>query len=136
MKYILIIIIAALAIWGGYALMNKNTDNLQPITDSNPAGGTVLDEKEVKIFSVTGKPFCFTPLEIRVKEGDSVRIVFTSEQGTHDWVIDEFGARTQVLQAGQTETLDFRATKKGTFEYYCAVGNHREMGMKGTLIVE
>ena len=34
MKYILIIIAIALVIWGGYALMNKNTNNLQPTTDN------------------------------------------------------------------------------------------------------
>ncbi|KKU49797.1 MAG: Plastocyanin [Parcubacteria group bacterium GW2011_GWA1_47_10] len=123
MKYILIIIALALVFWGGYKIMNKDAE-------------LVLMDSEVKTFVVVGKPFSFTPSEIRVKEGDTVRIVFQNEQGTHDWVIDEFDARTQVLQANQSETIDFRATKKGSFEFYCSVGNHRAMGMKGALIVE
>jgi plastocyanin len=28
------------------------------------------------------------------------------------------------------------ADKKGTFEYYCSVGQHRALGMKGKLVVE
>lgn len=67
-----------------------------------------------------------------------------SEEGRHDWRIDEFGAgtdrllgiNTAILQAGQQETVQFVADKTGTFEYYCSVGNHRQMGMRGNLIVE
>ncbi|OGN04280.1 MAG: hypothetical protein A2659_03275 [Candidatus Yanofskybacteria bacterium RIFCSPHIGHO2_01_FULL_44_24] len=81
-------------------------------------------------------PFSFNPAEIRVKKGDTVRIIFRNEKGTHDWVIDEFNARTKILQVGQTETIQFVANKAGTFEYYCSVGTHRQMGMKGNLVVE
>lgn len=91
---------------------------------------------QVKVFNVTGKPFSFTPSEIRVKNGDRVRIVFFNEQGNHDWTIDEFNARTPVIGAGQTAEVEFVANKTGTFEYYCSVGTHRQQGMKGNLIVE
>jgi plastocyanin len=66
-----------------------------------------------------------------------VRINFTSEEGFHDWVVDEFeGATTEKLQAGGRDSIEFVADQSGTFEYYCSVGNHRELGMVGTLIVE
>jgi nitrite reductase (NO-forming) len=71
-----------------------------------------------------------------VKLGETVRINLTNEQGFHDWVIDEFNARTKQINAGQTDTVEFVADKVGTFEYYCSVGNHRQMGMIGKLIVE
>jgi plastocyanin len=32
--------------------------------------------------------------------------------------------------------IEFVANKKGKFEYYCSVGEHRAMGMKGNLVVE
>src|SRR3989338_6726741 len=86
-----------------------------------------------KTFEVTGEPFMFTPAEIRVKVGDTVRINFTNKAGMHDWVIDEFSARTKVLQAGQSETIEFVAEQAGTFEYYCSVANHRAQGMVGKL---
>ena len=90
----------------------------------------------IKTFNVTGVAFSFTPTEIRVKKGDTVRIVFKNNQGNHDWTIDEFNARTPVIGAGSTATVQFVANKTGSFEYYCSVGNHRQLGMKGTLIVE
>lgn len=91
---------------------------------------------DVREFKVVGTPFKFDVGEIRVKEGDTVRIVFTNSQGTHDLVIDEFNARTKITQTGEADTIEFVANKKGTFEYYCSVGNHRAMGMLGKLIVE
>ena len=99
-----------------------------------------LDSMEVDsglvIIDVSAKPFSFTPNEVRVKQGQKVQINFTNEQGTHDWVLDEFNVRTPVIQAGQKSSVTFVADKKGTFEYYCSVGSHRANGMKGNLIVE
>ena len=54
----------------------------------------------------------------------------------HDWVLDEFNAKTKVIQGGQTDTVEFTASKAGTFEYYCSVGQHRQMGMVGKFIVQ
>ena len=85
---------------------------------------------------VLGKNFGFSETEIRVKKGDTVEIQFTNEAGFHDWVIDEFNAKTKQLKAGESETVTFVADKAGTFEYYCSVGSHRQMGMVGKLIVE
>jgi cytochrome c oxidase subunit 2 len=90
----------------------------------------------VKTFNITGQPFSFSLKEIRVKRGDRVKIVFNNQTGLHDWVIDEFNAKTPQIQAGQMAEVEFVADKTGTFEYYCSVGNHRAMGMVGKLIVE
>ena len=57
-------------------------------------------------------------------------------EGFHNFTVDEFNARTRQINAGETDTIQFTADKAGTFEYYCNVGNHREMGMVGKLIVE
>jgi plastocyanin len=91
---------------------------------------------EVHEFTVMGTPFQFSVTEMRVKQGDTVRITFINGQGIHDWRIDELGAATAVLQQGQQETIEFVANQTGEFEYYCSVNNHRELGMVGTLIVE
>lgn len=93
-------------------------------------------KSDVKTFNVEGGMFYFNPKEIRVKKGNTVKIVFTNKEGFHDWGIDEFNARTAQIAAGKTETIQFVADKAGTFEYYCSVGNHRAQGMKGNLIVE
>ena len=36
---------------------------------------------------------------------------------------------------GQTVTLEFTPTAKGTFEYVCTIPGHKEAGMKGTITV-
>lgn len=97
--------------------------------------------EQTKIFVLTGENFKFLmdgqeALEIRVKKGDKVRVEFTSVDGFHDWVVDEFDAATKRVQTDGTTFVEFVADKKGTFEYYCSVGQHRANGMRGQLIVE
>jgi len=94
------------------------------------------DQDQVRSFAVSGRNFEFSPTEIRVRQGDRVRIVFTSLDGTHDFVIDELAVATQQVSTGQTDAVEFVADQAGNFEFYCSVGNHRAMGMVGTLIVE
>ncbi len=96
---------------------------------------TISDTNTKKI-TVTGSNFKFDPSEIRVKKGDIVTINFQNSGGNHDFVIDEFNVKTKVIAGGESDSVTFTADKVGTFEYYCSVGNHRAMGMKGNLIVE
>jgi plastocyanin len=70
-----------------------------------------------------------------VNQGDRVRIELTSREGTHDLVIDGIG-RTERVSAGKTSSLEFTANRQGAYEYYCSVGNHREMGMEGRILVQ
>jgi plastocyanin len=88
-----------------------------------------------KVFTVTGSNFAFAPTQLTVKKGDSVTINFVNSGGLHDWKIDEFNAATKKINGGQTDSVTFVADKAGSFEYYCSVGTHRQMGMRGTLIV-
>ena len=95
----------------------------------------------IKTFVLTGDNFNFVMddskgPELRVNEGDKVRVEFTSTDGFHDFVVDEFKAATQKVRAGNSTSVEFLADRKGTFEYYCSVGSHRQQGMKGNLVVE
>ena len=114
----------------GQVASNVNNDNAQASGSEN-----------VKTFVISASHLRFymngveSP-ELKVKEGDTVRIEFNNEEGFHDWVLDEFGAATAQIQVGKSETIEFIANKKGTFEYYCSVGKHRQNGMKGVFIVE
>jgi len=89
-----------------------------------------------KKFTVTGKNYSFTPSALTVKQGDKVKITFKNTDGTHDLRIDELNVATKRIKTGQEDTVIFTADKTGTFEFYCSVGRHREMGMKGMLTVE
>ncbi len=99
-------------------------------------GETVVEARPFKEFDVSAKNFQFSVKEIRVNKGDFVRINFKSESGFHDWTVDEFNAKTKQLNAGQGDSVDFTVDKTGTFEFYCSVGTHRQMGMVGKLIIE
>ncbi|MBX4216230.1 cupredoxin domain-containing protein, partial [Candidatus Parcubacteria bacterium] len=102
-------------------------------TSSAPTTGAVV---LTRTFTVTGQPFSFTPHQITVNRGEKVKIVFKNISGTHDLRIDAFGVATPVIAGGAEATVEFTPTKAGSYEYYCSVGNHRAMGMKGTLVVQ
>ena len=36
---------------------------------------------------------------------------------------------------GETASMTFRADQRGTYEFYCTMPGHKELGMKGTLVV-
>ena len=90
----------------------------------------------VKEFTVSGSNFAFAPSTMSVNKGDKVRITFKNIEGNHDLKIDELGVNTGIIKAGEQKVVEFVATKSGSFEYYCSVGSHRAMGMKGTLTVK
>jgi plastocyanin len=137
-----ILIIVVVFIAGIMWLRENKSDNKQSNNsnessqNADNADGNQKQNVNVKTFDITAKPFEFSVKEIKVKKGDRVRINFTNVQGFHDLVIDEFKVRTKQLTAGNSETIEFTADKVGTFEYYCSVANHRQMGMVGKLIVE
>ena len=121
-----------------------DTSNDTGTTGDNTVGGGLnvdvgLDvgtEQKVVEVTVVGSNMKFDTKEIKVKKGDKVRVTFKNSEGFHDWVLDEFNVATKQISAGQEEVVEFTADKTGTFEYYCSVGKHRQMGMKGNLIVE
>lgn len=116
----------------------KHDSTEETLSEGNESSDEPLlmpGEGELKEFEVDGTNFKFSLLKIEVNKGDVVRIVFTSQEGFHDWKIDEFGVATNQIQAGQQETIEFVADQAGQFEYYCSVGNHRALGMVGTLVV-
>jgi plastocyanin len=75
--------------------------------------------------------------DIVVQQGDTVEVTLCVTGGTHDWMVDEFDVATDTLSEGdECSTVEFVADEAGEFEYYCSVGNHRDEGMVGMLIVE
>ena len=117
---------------------NSITNDVPDSTNERVAAG----ENGMKTFVLTGENFKFTMNgvdnpKVEVNQGDKVRIEFTSTKGFHDWVLDEFGAATeQVKDGGGMTSVEFVADKKGTFEYYCSVGQHRANGMEGKFVVK
>ncbi len=138
MKKSLIILPFLVLMAAGCGSTEKTTStNDSTIQDSSKNSDTSATASEgVKTFTVVGKNFAFTPTEIKVKKGDKVKLVFDNQGGVHDLVIDELKVKTATLTTGSKEEVTFTADKVGKFEFYCSIGNHRQMGMKGFLVVE
>lgn len=108
-----------------------------PMTTPQPTTQIATDsggQSEARMIEVTGSNFKFSPSEIKVKQGDKIVIHFIAKGGVHDLVIDGYNVATK--QTSSEDTIEFIVDKTGTFEYYCSIGNHRQMGMIGKLIVE
>lgn len=148
---ITVVVIIALGLIGGGLYMSMQQSGYAPspgyeetspstppaaYDPSQASPGTEASTTTVKEFAVNGKNFSFSPSTLMVKKGDIVKITFKNTGGMHDFRIDEFNAETQKLNDGAQETIQFTASKTGSFEYYCSVGTHRAMGMKGVLIVQ
>jgi len=152
---VLIILVGAWFLFTGDDAVEVNLDDIveggtdSPIVDDAREGDEVPEEDPIEdpgdleggeIQTVTvdiiGRNFNFDVTEIRVNVGDTVIINFESDEGFHDWVVDEFNAATGRVLSGQTTEVTFVADTAGTYQYYCSVGQHRALGMVGMLIVE
>ena len=135
-KFLIGVLIGLFVAAAGFYLLNSSGNNSK-ITGSTAEN---LNNENIKTFVMTGAHLRFfmdgveSP-ELRVKQGDKVRIEFTSTEGFHDWVLDAFNAATGRVGAGASTSVEFVADKKGTFEYYCSVGEHRANGMGGVFVV-
>lgn len=121
----------------GWMLMSNKTQPEQAQTQviQTPTP-TATTEPVIKEFTVVGTPFKFDPAEIKVKQGDKIRITFKNELGMHNLTIKDLNIASKTIQKGEQDTIEFIADKIGTFEYNCSVPTHTEKGMLGSLIVE
>jgi plastocyanin len=157
MRTLLALVVLVILVGGGYYWYSQNAATMNdtdvtdpfgntntPATNTNTNTGTSTGVNigidgsvatGTKEFTVSNSGMTFNPKTLSVKEGERVKITFRNTGGTHDLRIDGYDVGTKVIQAGQSESFEFVANEAGTFEYYCSVGNHREMGMVGTLTV-
>lgn len=92
-------------------------------------------EKHTEV-ALTMSNFTFGQDEIRVKQGEKLVLSVTNSEGVHDIVIDELGVNSGIIPEGETQEVTIPTDQPGTYEYYCSVGQHRQLGMVGTLIIE
>ena len=100
--------------------------------------GQVVNQQNTKMkqFNMIVKQFEFSPKEIKVLEGDTVRITIKNLDVAHGFAINDLNVN-QVLPAGKTTTFEFVASKKGTYRFYCSVVcGSGHLSMVGQLIVE
>lgn len=73
---------------------------------------------------------------LSVNQGDIVTItVQNGDVATHNLYIDGYDVQAPDAAPGASTSLQFTASKQGTFAYFCAIPGHRAMGMEGKLVV-
>jgi plastocyanin len=135
---IIILVVVVLVVIGGYMLTRGKgaTITTEPTT-TNTTGTEMAVSETSQAITVEASEFAFTPVSTW-QVGQPVTLTLTNVgKMPHDFVIDEIsGARTEIIQPGQTTTVEFTPTQAGTFTYYCSVGSHRAQGMEGTVVVQ
>ncbi len=85
---------------------------------------------------MTAKKYEFNPEEIRVKQGEKVRLLITATDRSHGIEIKELGIKVR-LEEGKETPVEFVAVTPGEYEFHCSVRcGWRHGSMKGKLIVE
>ena len=123
--------------------------------DEHPWGKEGDPRKATKTISVDmADTMRFSPSEVRVKRGDTVKfVVRNSGKVTHEMVIgtaEELAKHAEVMKknpgmeheapymahvaAGKKEEIVWTFDKPGTFMYGCLIPGHWEAGMKGTIV--
>lgn len=107
-----------------------------PEPEPEPTVPPPAPEPETHTFNMTAERFKFSPSQITVNQGDTVKLNITASDVTHGILISEFGI-SEMLAPDETVLVEFVATKKGTFPYICSVFCGSGHGsMKGTLVVQ
>lgn len=108
-----------------------NLPDVQP-----PSSGDGMFENVVKEVHIQAKNWEFVPSEIRVKQGEFVKLIVKTLEGRHGIAIPSLGIEED-LNEGETVTLGFWAEEKGAHPFHCSVycgGGHADMS--GVIIVE
>jgi cytochrome c oxidase subunit II len=100
-------------------------------------GGTPEEpEDSPRTIEVTASRFRFEPATLEVVEGERVVLTLRSADATHGIAIRQFKVKAKIPKGGAPVTVEFVASKAGTFPFecseYCGTG-HRQM--KGQLVV-
>lgn len=152
-KLIILAIIVILAVggyftWkamsGSYSLPTGQADETQMTnTENQNIGNSALTgdaQMPVKEVSVTATEFAFSPKEISVKPGQTVKLTLVNNGNyNHDFSIEKLGVKTKVISKGQSDTIQFTAPAvPGDYPLsaICTIPGHKEAGMTFSFKVE
>jgi uncharacterized cupredoxin-like copper-binding protein len=100
-------------------------------TGGAAGGGQTID--------VTAADFKFDPSNTTVKSGDVTFNLTNDGQAPHSLEIEDVNGEDKEIEGdvspGQSGTLAVNLPP-GKYEFYCPVGNHKEIGMEGEITVK
>lgn len=104
------------------------------ISDDDTAGAEAAGTAAATVVDVVLSEFKIEPANIVVAPGPVTLRVVNNGSMAHNFAIAELDIRTAMLNAGESETLEFDAVE-GTYKTVCEVAGHEASGMVGTLTV-
>lgn len=150
-KKIIILAVAILAALAGYAAWRGMGGFYSPsiapeagLQQSTTAGTEQAagsgEQSTIKEVTVRATEFAFTPNELSVKPGQTVRLTFVNEgSSSHNFVIEKLGVQTKFIASGHADTIQFSVpSDAGNFPItaICTVPGHKEAGMVFTFNLE
>lgn len=92
---------------------------------------------DTETVTVTAKEFAFQPATISAKPGQTLRIKLVNEgKVSHNLHIAGSDAKTETIQAGNSDTIEFTVPEKGETRFFCAVPGHEQSGMVGRVVTD
>ncbi|MDE1849854.1 MAG: cupredoxin domain-containing protein [Candidatus Micrarchaeota archaeon] len=137
---VLIVIIAA----GAYVLNQSSLRSTIPPTASTTVSGgptTSVTSAGQETLTLTEVEYSITPSVIYATPGESV-VLHVHNAGTVDHSLSITGPGFNVtlmptlIPPGGNQTLSFTAPAAGNYTFFCPVPGHKDLGMKGTLVVK
>jgi cytochrome c oxidase subunit 2 len=119
-----------LALWGTSAAVAAMAAGL------GLAGGGVRAAEPPKVIVVSAKRFEFSPKEITLKVGETVKLQLTTEDVVHGFFVKPLGIDEAIVPGKMTEVVVTpRVAGRYTTicDHFCGVGHG---GMKMTIVVE
>ena len=93
-------------------------------------------EEGARVIVITAKRFEFSPSEITIKKGETVKLQLKSEDVTHGFFVRPLGIDTEIVP-GETKELTLTPQTSGRYrticDHFCGAGHG---GMKMTIVVE
>jgi uncharacterized cupredoxin-like copper-binding protein len=115
---------------------NSTSNAATPATQASTTGSAATGGGSVDL---TATDFKFDPSEPTVKSGNVTFNLKNDGQVTHSLEIEDVNGEDKELEGdvspGSNGSLAVDL-KPGTYEFYCPVANHKQMGMTGEITVK
>jgi plastocyanin len=107
------------------------------VVDQAAAGGGGAPAAAATTFDIQLQDIQFDTAEITVPANTDITVNLTNTGlGPHTFNIDALNVDSGEIPAGESKSITFNSGAAGTYEFYCAISGHREIGMAGKVIVQ